>query len=164
MIGKHLREEHLEIREHLARIREVADLIGEHPSPAIHQGVTATQAFLRTQLLPHAKVEEEVIYPCVAELLGGERATESMREDHRAIERRADELDGIRKRHHEVPDSPPPLIDLRRVLYSLDAIISLHLEKEESVYLPLLDEKLSEAEGLGLIEKAERVAAEIFSD
>lgn len=162
MLGKHLREEHDAFRKKIEHIREIADLIRDEPSPVIHNGVDATLSFVLDELLPHAKVEEQALYPVVANLMGGEQATRSMKEDHRAIEKCVNEIADVRKRHHSSPGGPPPLIDIRRILYSLHAIISLHLEKEETIYIPLLESKLTEKESEEVIAAVEKAAAEIF--
>lgn len=49
---------------------------------------------------------------------------------------------------------------LRCVLYSLFALVTVHLVKEEEVYLPLLDAHLTVDKAQRLFEAMERVAQE----
>jgi iron-sulfur cluster repair protein YtfE (RIC family) len=49
---------------------------------------------------------------------------------------------------------------LRRVLYSLYALLKLHFAKEEEIYLPLLDIKLTAEEAHSMFEKMEAAARE----
>jgi len=52
---------------------------------------------------------------------------------------------------------------LRRVLYGLSAIIKVHFAKEEEVYLPILDARLSAAEASQMFEAMEKAAQEANS-
>jgi hypothetical protein len=47
---------------------------------------------------------------------------------------------------------------LRRVLYGLYAIVKLHFAKEEEVYLPILDERLTPETAREMFEKLETAA------
>ena len=49
---------------------------------------------------------------------------------------------------------------LRRVLYGLYALVKVHFAKEEELYLPLLDERLSPEEARAMFEAMERAAGE----
>jgi iron-sulfur cluster repair protein YtfE (RIC family) len=86
--------------------------------------------FLHTTLEPHAREEEEGLYPFVAQCLGDERATATMVRDHEAIRERVDALEFT-----DPQDGPR----LQELLYGLYALVSVHLWKEEIEYLPLLD-------------------------
>jgi hypothetical protein len=49
---------------------------------------------------------------------------------------------------------------LRRVLYGLYAVVKVHFDKEEEVYLPLLDARLTAEEAERLFEAMEQAAKE----
>jgi iron-sulfur cluster repair protein YtfE (RIC family) len=49
---------------------------------------------------------------------------------------------------------------LRAVLYGLSALVSVHFAKEEEVYLPILDQRLTDAEARHLFEAMEEAAKE----
>lgn len=50
---------------------------------------------------------------------------------------------------------------LRRILYGLYALVQLHFNKEEEIYLPLLDAQLSPEEGQALFASMGAVAADV---
>jgi hypothetical protein len=51
-------------------------------------------------------------------------------------------------------------LDLRRVLYGLYALVAVHFAKEEEVYLPLLDARLTTEEVAALFRDMETAAGE----
>jgi iron-sulfur cluster repair protein YtfE (RIC family) len=125
-----LREEHRMLLEHVAELRrfaaDVPRLVPAEREVLIHRLVR----FLREELLPHAQAEERVFYPEVAALLGAPEATAPMLHDHRAIRERIVELEGCDPRDPE---------RIQELVYGLYALISVHFEKEEDLYLTLLD-------------------------
>jgi hemerythrin HHE cation binding domain-containing protein len=87
-------------------------------------------SFLRGTLIPHAKAEEEVLYPEWSRLLGFADAAAPMIHDHEAIVARIDELACV-----DVHDVDA----LQERLYGLYALISVHFRKEEDLQLPAFD-------------------------
>ncbi len=138
------RSHHRQLREQLERF---ADAVATDPQRADLEGLVR---FLREELLPHAQAEEEYLYPAVAPLLrthGDPTAT--MRTDHefigqlvRAVE---DAVADSRRGGFAWPDR------LRRHVLGLAALFWVHLEKEERVYLPLVERHLSEADQQALL-------------
>ena len=149
MIAEHLREEHDEFRPLVEEIRWTADRIvseiASGLSDKVDRQIEKTKLFLRRQLLPHAEVEERALYPVVAGILGGASATESMSYDHKILRHFTDMFFSLTEHEGELSATgasarvaPAKLGELLRVLYGLHALIALHLEKEEQIYLPLL--------------------------
>lgn len=102
-----------------------------------------------------------MLYPAVARLMGASEATATMSRDHVEVEKLTQELSALRA--HLAATTPGDLQakTLRRNLYALHALISLHFATEEEVYLPILDARLSEGEAAGVfarMEEAEHVA------
>jgi iron-sulfur cluster repair protein YtfE (RIC family) len=131
------REEHRHLMAHVDHIRlaagEVRDLApGERAAL-----VGRVLEFLRGTLVPHAEWEEQVLYTAVGELLGDARATAAMTRDHVAIGRMIEALGET-----ETTD----IARLQELLYGLHALIAVHFEKEEEIYLPLLDARPDVAE------------------
>lgn len=113
-------------------------------------------SFLRQELLPHAAGEEHALYPAVEPLLKSHgRATATMSVDHEAI---GALVDNIEKAVAEVeasgrrPGSSSANERLQRIALELRAILRLHLEKEERIYLPLLERYLSGEQQSDLME------------
>lgn len=124
------RKEHEQLLEHIEHIaqaaREVPRLSAEERA-ALRERILG---FLRSTLIPHAKAEEEVLYPEWSRLLGFPEAAAPMIHDHEAIVARIDRLAGA-----DVND-----IDaLQELLYGLHALISVHFRKEEDLQLPAFD-------------------------
>jgi len=86
--------------------------------------------FLRGTLLPHAKAEEEILYPEWAKLVGYADAAVPMVHDHEAILARVELLEQA-----DIGDVDA----LQQQLYSLHALISVHFRKEEDIQLPAFD-------------------------
>ncbi len=139
------REEHRHLVAHVDQIRaaggEVVDLAPEEREALVGRILE----FLRKTLVPHAEWEEQVLYAAVGKLLGNTAATATMSRDHVAIRRMIDAL---------AEADPSNVTRLQELLYGLHALILVHFEKEEEVYLPLLDTQP---------DLAERVVAQIGS-
>ncbi len=154
-----LRDEHLELLPHIERLRTVADTIGIAPGESVRQGIEDVYTFLTQQLTPHAQAEERVLYPTVGRLLGAPAATATMSRDHREIERWTQELGALRSQLAGARDEAE-VPALRRVLYGLYALVAVHFAKEEDIYLPLLDTRLTAQEAQRMFQEMERAAQE----
>ncbi len=138
-----LRDEHASLRPQVDALREIADLAEQLPPTELAARLAAATAFLHGHLLVHAHVEEAALYPVVEWAIGGMGATATMARDHTEIARLARQVDDVRSVVGSGPVRPDELPRLRQVLYGLHAVIVLHFAKEEEIYLPLLDERLS---------------------
>ena len=124
------RQEHQELLEHIEHLAAAArelPTLSEAERELLRARVLG---FLRGTLIPHARAEEEVLYPEWAELVGFADAAIPMVHDHEAIVARIDQL----------ADTEIANVDkLQELLYGLYALISVHFRKEEDVQLPVLD-------------------------
>jgi iron-sulfur cluster repair protein YtfE (RIC family) len=111
--------------------------------------------FLAYHLIPHAQAEEAALYPTVQRVLGSPDATRTMSRDHVEVVRYVEELAGLQ---HEPFGRDPKA--LQRVLYGLYALVKVHFAKEEEVYLPILDERLSPNEAQEMFEAMENAAGQ----
>lgn len=106
-------------------------------------------SFLRNDLMPHAHGEERHLYPRIDLLMREHgRATATMSVDHEFIETYIEEIERTTAALKAANDEERPGLfkHLGEVAQQLSAILKLHLEKEERVYLPLLEEHLAEKE------------------
>ncbi|MGE5464816.1 MAG: hemerythrin domain-containing protein [Syntrophothermus sp.] len=148
-----LRDEHKELIPHIEQIRDVADSIPESPIEQIREGVREVYEFLAYQLVPHAQAEEAALYPVVQRALGSPDATRTMSRDHIEVGRYIEELDSLRQ-----DVSPQSFKSLQRVLYGVYALVKVHFAKEEEVYLPILEERLSPEQAKEMFEAMEEAA------
>jgi len=138
-----LRDEHKELFPSVDRIRQVAELIGEAPIAEIRQGVEDVYDFLANHLKPHAEAEDAALYPVVQKVLGSPDATKTMSRDHVEVGRYIEELASLKENLGVAALTAEQTRSLRRVLYSVYALVKVHFAKEEEVYLPILDQRLT---------------------
>jgi iron-sulfur cluster repair protein YtfE (RIC family) len=124
---RHEHEELLEHIEHLAAAARELPALSEGERELLRQRVLG---FLRGTLIPHARAEEEVLYPEWARLVGFADAAIPMVHDHEAIVARVDQLAAA-----DVAD----VDKLQELLYGLYALITVHFRKEEDLQLPTFD-------------------------
>ena len=124
------RREHAELHAHIEHIglaaREVSRLDVDERRLLVGRIVE----FLSGTLVPHAKAEEQVLYPEWARLVGFESAAVPMIHDHEAIVERIERLERA---------DPGDVETLQELLYGLHALISVHFRKEEDIQLPAFD-------------------------
>jgi iron-sulfur cluster repair protein YtfE (RIC family) len=124
------RQEHEQLLEHIEHLGQAAremPRLSEEERDDLRKRIIG---FLRGTLLPHAKAEEEVLYPEWAKLVGFPDAAVPMVHDHEAIVARVDRLDAA---------DPADVDALQELLYGLYALISVHFRKEEDLQLPAFD-------------------------
>ena len=139
-IAQRFSVEHATLRPYLARIRAVADsLDASRPAESLAM-LHEVHRFLVDELEPHEEAEDSTLYPTLARVLGGNDPTATMSRAHveishliRRIGRVLDDLDPAG------PDEDD-IIELRRLLYGLYAVLQLHFAQEDEGYLSLADE------------------------
>jgi iron-sulfur cluster repair protein YtfE (RIC family) len=162
-VTRPLREEHQELLPHLTHIQEIADVVGTIPIASLQHELDETYGFLTHQLLPHAQAEERALYPVVGRLLDAPEATATMSRDHVEITRWVEQLGELRSHLRNERLEVSQERALRRVLYGLFALVTAHFAKEEEVYLPLLDSRLTHEEARQMFEAMEQAAREAKS-
>jgi len=155
-----LRDEHKELLPHIESLRVAADAVGVAPTAVVRQRVDDAYDFLAHHLLPHAQAEEQALYPVVGKVIGASEATRTMSRDHVEVGRLVEELGALRERLASGTMREPEAQALRRVLYGLYTLVSVHFAKEEEVYLPLLDARLGADEAREMFAAMEAAAAE----
>jgi heavy metal translocating P-type ATPase len=132
-----LRAEHDELIPRLDLIRDTADSLDDLSGVEATEALRGVLAFLVDEILPHELNDEHEIYPAVAAVLPGDDPMATMSRTHREIfhlvdgfQRLVDDLGGA-------PAEPGEIRDLKRMLYGLHAILRLHFDQEEELYLTL---------------------------
>ena len=124
------RQEHAELKAHVEHIGQAARELPGLGAADRRALVERILGFLNGTLVPHAKAEEEVLYPEWAHLLGFDGAAVPMVHDHEAIVARIERLERT-----DVDD----VDTLQELLYGLYALIEVHFQKEEDIQLPAFD-------------------------
>jgi len=124
------RREHAELHAHIEHIGQAAREVRNLERSEREVLVGKIVGFLTGTLVPHARAEEEVLYPEWAKLVGFDDAAVPMVHDHEAIVARVERLEQT-----DVDE-----IDaLQELLYGLYALIGVHFRKEEDIQLPAFD-------------------------
>ena len=153
-----LREEHKELFPHVDQIRQVAELVGEASIEDIQHGVEQVHDFLANHLKPHAEAEDAALYPVVQKVLGSPDATKTMSRDHVEVGRYIEELALLKKEINGTVLTALQAQSLRRVLFGVYALVKVHFAKEEEVYLPILDQRLTPEAAQEMFEAMEDAA------
>jgi len=153
-----LREEHQLLLPRIEKLRVVADGVGEFSPDHLQRSIDEVYDFLAHSLIPHAAAEEAVLYPAVGKALGTAQATTTMSRDHVEISRLTEQLRVLRSRIFQPDFDRVTAKELRRVLYGLYRVVKLHCAKEEEIYLPILDDHLSEGDAHELFHKIAEIA------
>jgi hemerythrin-like domain-containing protein len=139
--------------------QQILARLGDHVAALIdeeHEGDPAGLVeFLKSELMPHAAGEERHMYPAVDPLIREHgRPTATMSVDHEFIAGYVHDIEDTAAglREASAAERPALLLRLQRLILQLDAVLRLHLEKEERVYLPLFEEYLSDDEQRQVLE------------
>jgi hypothetical protein len=126
--------EHERLIPQLDRVRQVADELDAQTSDRAMQSLESVLDFLVDEILAHEEADEHDVYPRMAKLLPGEDPMATMSRGHREIfhlvEMLRRQIEGL------PPEGPGPedVLDLRRTLYGLHAVLRLHFDQEEELY------------------------------
>lgn len=138
-MSQRLHSEHETLRPRLETIRDVADVLDNVPADEARQLLDDVETLLTDEVLPHEAADESEIYPHVSGILPGEDPLATMSRAHREIFHL---VDVFQRQIADLADGgpePADVRDLRRTLYGLHAILKLHFDQEEELYLALQD-------------------------
>ncbi|MBO1075779.1 heavy metal translocating P-type ATPase [Roseomonas marmotae] len=138
-LAERLRE-HAGLRQLTSSLREAAEAVGTRPD--ILPALTALEQKLRQELLPHQDAEERTLFPEAAQRLGGRDPMAPLIRMHAEIEGLVDQL-GMLLRIAARDHGGQALPELRRTLFALEALLSLHLVLEEGMLEGLSDDSMA---------------------
>ena len=133
-VGERFRAEHQEFAPEIQRIRTTADRLEEMSPEETKRELEAVRHFILVRLPEHEEEEESIVYPVVAEAMGGEDPLSSMARAHLEISHLGRIYEQLVRDLPDEGPSPDDLMDLRRLLYGLYAILRLHFAQEEEAY------------------------------
>jgi soluble P-type ATPase len=133
--------DHEAVQAGLEDMLAVADTLGlATPAESLH-GLRTVHVFLVRTVVPHEAWEEDRLLPALDRKIGGEGPTEVTSRTHADLAARVRELGDVIEELPAEGPGPADLPDLRRRLYGLHALLTLHLAQEDEAYLPLLDSR-----------------------
>jgi iron-sulfur cluster repair protein YtfE (RIC family) len=158
-----LHDEHKELLPQIELLRTAADVVGDVSLPQLQQRIDAVYTFLTHELIPHAQAEDRALYPVIGKIMGAPEATATMSRDHVEVGKLTEELAELRGHLVGTTLDAAQSRALRRVMYGLYALVKVHFAKEEEVYLPLLDARLTPPEAQSMFAAMEEAAHELKS-
>lgn len=133
-LGRELSATHSELRAETDELAAVASrLEGLSPPQALLE-LQRVKDFLVNELLPHERDEQTTAYPLVAKLLPGEDPTGPLVRTHQEIARLVRLFARLVEQLPVMGPQPEDLRDIRRILYGLNAILTLHFAQEDELY------------------------------
>jgi heavy metal translocating P-type ATPase len=136
-LSRQLRDEHHQLQTGIDQLRVVADDLDRMPTTELHRGIGEVDRFVREQLIPHELTEDRDVYPLLAGATDQD-PTGPLRHTHREIVRLGRLISAAVDALDDGPVEPDELAVLRRLLYGLHAVVTLHNAQEEEAY-SLLD-------------------------
>ena len=136
-----------------------ANAIGTAEFPIAVKALEGALAYLQEQLLPVSRAEEFTLFIAVDGVTGAVDSCQVMKAQHTTIMRMTGDLAQAIEAAKTDGDVAAYAKYLHPLLYGLYALVRAHLESEDDVYLPLLDQALSESQVGVLVDNITRVAA-----
>lgn len=130
-----IRLEHERLRDHAEEIRVAALELPVLAPEDRRVLVDRIVSFLGGPFTAYAESERRALYPYLDRVLDDPHASDGMRYDLEAVRQLTDRL-----READVRNTP----GLQELLYGTHALISLHLRKEDDLYLPRLEHERPE--------------------
>jgi len=153
-------EEHAGFREYAVVIREVADSVGDVLPAELVQRTGEVHDFMASRVIPHAVAEDQVLFPALRKE-SKTAQTVAMTQCHRQLSRFTDELGLLHDRLARTGPDRRLELDLRRVLYAMDAMLLAHLDEAEDAYSGSIAARLSPDEQAVLFDKLDGCARDV---
>jgi len=133
--------EHRDLARGINRIHDVACEVGQAATPELSVHLLEVLDWLDSTLAPHIAWEEAWLYPEIDARIGTPWATRAARFDHRQIRVMAAHVRG----DHDLLRGTQGGVktETRCHLFSLEALVRAHLEREERFLIPLLQDDRS---------------------
>jgi iron-sulfur cluster repair protein YtfE (RIC family) len=129
--------EHLDLARGIDGIHEAACIVGSVPSSEVVRRVDGVLSWFDRELQPHLQWEEDWLYPQMEAATGTPWSTRAARFDHQEVRSAVERL-----RREEVAHLGHTEVDvrsdLRSRLFSLEALLRAHVDREEQLLLPIL--------------------------
>jgi heavy metal translocating P-type ATPase len=124
-----LREHHDAVLPDVEHIRAVADALSTDDVDL--EPARRLLERLETTLVPHEREDEQLLVPLVSRALGGTDATAALSRTHAEIEHQVGRLRRLLANTDPGATDEEDVVELRRLLYGLYAVLRLHNAQEE---------------------------------
>jgi iron-sulfur cluster repair protein YtfE (RIC family) len=174
---EHLLRDHVEIMRDIDALRRALRTLEVRGEPAVAEALPALQAvgrMMATQLLLHARLEDEALFPAVESALGAAGGpTAVMREEHREIHAEAERFRATLRELREVEH--PSIVsggerlrglasgggsaeELRATGAEIVRLLDSHFGKEEAILFPMAREILGVEELAAVARRMEEIS------
>ncbi|MHB1584107.1 MAG: heavy metal translocating P-type ATPase, partial [Acidimicrobiales bacterium] len=136
-LARRFEAEHGAIRADAEQLRAAADTLGVLEPAASLAAVSSAHRMLVEQVVPHERAEDEVLYPAIDRALGGANPTGPMSREHAEIAHQVRRLGRLLDEVDPAGLDDEDVIELRRLLYGLAAVLALHTAQEDESYLSM---------------------------
>ncbi|HEY0840104.1 MAG TPA: heavy metal translocating P-type ATPase, partial [Vulgatibacter sp.] len=133
-LGGQLRDAHDTLKPRIEDLATLAAGIDSLPPEEAREELLRARDMLENELLPHEREEQQQAYPVVAGLMRRRDPTGPLIQTHHEIQRLARLFSRMVERLSPGGPSPDEIRDLRRALYGLHAILTLHFAQEEEFF------------------------------
>lgn len=142
--GRFEAQEHRDLTLGLSRIEDLIEHASELGSDALWARLKDALRWLDHEVRPHLAWEDRWLYPHLDEIAGTPWATRSAHMEHRQIERMIATLETQSERWlgHMTPATRAEIV---RHLAVIGVVLATHVEREERLLLPLLDDPMERA-------------------
>jgi soluble P-type ATPase len=154
-----LRAEHDAVLPLIEKIRSAADGLSTRSCDLAP--VRALLDRLEGELLPHERADEELLIPLVDRALGGTDATAAMSRTHAEIEHQVRKLRRLLVGLDSETTQPEDVVELRRLLYGLYAVLRLHNAQEEEGAFSLVPSGAGSAQVAATAQKADTAGSRL---
>jgi heavy metal translocating P-type ATPase len=133
-LAEGLASAHRALRPHVSELAALAARLDSIPAREARTQLEQMRDMLEKELLPHEREEQQTAYPLLGKMLKAEDPTGPLIQTHHEIHRLTRLFGRLVAQLPAQGPRPEDLRDLRRVLYGLHAILTLHFAQEEDLY------------------------------
>jgi len=135
-MGERLRAEHRELAPRVEQLRDLADSMGDATIEGLGGKLDDARRSI-DQIVAHEHSDEKDVYRLISATLGGEDPLAAMSRTHQEIFHMARAFERLVSDMAASGPDPEDMVDIRRTLYALHAVLRLNIAQEEELYLSL---------------------------
>jgi heavy metal translocating P-type ATPase len=133
-LAQGLASAHQALRPRVSELAALAARLDAIPAKDARAQLEQMRDVLEKELLPHEREEQQTAYPLLGKILKEEDPTGPLIQTHHEIQRLTRLFGRLVAQLPAEGPRPEDLRDLRRTLYGLHAILTLHFAQEEDLY------------------------------